>query len=90
MLKPKEGKPDPNDPKKMPSIWEVSFLPWEEVLQKAEGVRIVQAAREEEEDSLIKRAIGIVFYVMPQEEWEGQQAMQVVTDVVGQLKKAEK
>lgn len=85
MLKPAEGKPDPNDPKKMPSIWEVKFLSWGEVIEKEPGLSIVQVA-EEEGDSLIQRAIGIVFYVMDQEEWESQQTLQVVADVIKQLK----
>ena len=81
---PPGAKPDPSDPRAMASIWEVSFLPWEEVLERAGDIDLVKAL-EDGGDDLTKRAIGIVFYTMQEENWSGDQALRLVSSIVKQL-----
>ena len=79
-----DGVPDPNDPAVMPTAWEVSFLPWEEVLERAGGLDIVKVA-EKDGGEILKRAIGIVLHSLDEETWDGDQALKIVESVVEQL-----
>lgn len=89
MTAPREGGPDQNDPAVMPTAWEVKFLPWEEVQERGKGINLVEVA-DEEGDEITKRAIGIVFFKMPEEEWEGDQALQVIASITKQLRGTKK
>lgn len=85
MTAPREGGPDQNDPAVMPTAWEVKFLPWEEVQERGKGINLVEVV-DKEGDEITKRAIGIVFFKMDEEEWEGDQALQVIASIAKQLK----
>ncbi len=101
IAKPSEGRPDQNDPKKMPTAWEAKFLLWEEVLERAGGNSIVEVltdknhenieeGKEDEDVEVTRRAVGIIFYSLPEEEWERGQAVQMIASVVRQLKQSSK
>ena len=76
--------PDQSDPKKTPSIWEVSFMPWQEIEEKAGDIDVVKAASDKP-DKIVQRAIGIVFHKMPIKDWENEGTLNLIRAVVEQI-----
>ena len=73
------------DVKIMPTAWEVKFIPWEQVLEIAGGNSIVKAITEEGDYEIERRAVGIVFHSLKEEEWDAEQTPRMVVAVVEQL-----
>lgn len=84
----REGQREGKEGKK-PTAWDAKFIAWEEVIERAEKNMIVEVLKDNE-DEILQRAIGIVFFAIPQDEWEGEQAVQMIASVVGQLKVSQK
>ena len=73
------------DVKIMPTAWEVKFIPWEEVLEIAGGNSIVKAITEDGDYEIERRAVGIVFHSLKEEEWDAEQTPRMVAAVAEQL-----
>ncbi|KKL95957.1 hypothetical protein LCGC14_1849420 [marine sediment metagenome] len=76
------------DVKIMPTAWEVKFIPWEEVLEIAGGNSIVKAITEDGDYEIERRAVGIVFHSLKEEEWDAEQTPRMVAAVAEQLEEA--
>lgn len=80
---------DQTDPKRMASAWEVDFLPWEEVVGRAEDLDLVKVV-EDNPDEVTQRAIGIVFLRENLEDWGSGQTLKKITSIVELLKETQK
>lgn len=87
-MQPK-GPKSTKEVEKMPTAWEVSFLPWEEVLDRAGGNSIVEAIKDTE-DEILQRAIGIVFCSLDPKEWDAEQTPRMIEAVAEQLEGAKR
>lgn len=85
-----QGGPDPTTPK-MPTAWDVKFMSWKAIVKKAPEDKIVLAlnSADAKDVDLQKRAVGIVYKDLPQEEWGTDKAVRMIASVVPQLRKSQ-
>ena len=81
------GEPDQTEVKKMPSAWEVDFIPWQDLVEQAGEIEVVQALVEEG-DEIARRAIGIVFYSLDKDKWGEDQTLGFIVSVRERLEEA--
>ena len=67
-------------------------MAWQDVLDKAADHKIVEVLTDKDQEEVSKdieitrRAVGIVFRSLPEEEWESEKVVQMIGSVVGQLR----
>ena len=87
--RPREAKGPP-----LPTVWDVAFLSWEEVLERAQSNSIVQVligieGTNDIKDITMQRAVGIVFHSLNEKEWDAEQTPKMVAAVAEQLEQSQ-
>ncbi len=86
----KSGPPGVAAEKSTKTLWDVPFMDYDTLVEKAGDNPIVQALTSEQPEEALIRAVGIVFFNLAEEKWEDDVAINFIRDTHEKLLKSKR